>query len=150
MNSSCVGASISDTCLVYCAEGYQAVSNDTSILTCAYNSSDNTAHRENEVPLCLVVTRDVIASLSDFSECFSFTYNETCVVRCSAGHTGVDDKTATEFKGDSDGHLQGSLECRWNCPPSERWPSVFCFATITSSRQTATNFLSGTESLRTT
>ena len=70
--------------MVFCAEGYQAVSNDTSTLTCAYNSSDNTVDWEGEVPLCLVVTCDVIASVRvDFSECFSLTYNETCVVRCS-------------------------------------------------------------------
>ena len=100
VNLSCGGPSIGDTCLVFCVEGYPAVSNDTSILTCAYNSSDNTARRENEVPLCLVVTRDVIASLTDFSECFSFNYNETCVVRCSLGHTGVEDKNTTELQGD--------------------------------------------------
>ena len=47
----------------------------------------------------------------DFSKCFSLTYNETCVVRCSAGCTGVDDKNTPEFTGDSDGHVQGSLEC---------------------------------------
>ena len=74
VNSTCGGASIGDTCMVICAEGYQAVSNDISILTCAYNSSDNTVHWEDEVPLCLVVTWDVIASFRvDFSECFSFT-----------------------------------------------------------------------------
>ena len=58
-----------------------------------------------------MVTWDVIASFRvDFSECFSFTYNETCVVRCSVGYTGVGDKNTTEFKGDSHGHFQGSLE----------------------------------------
>ena len=41
VNSSCGGASIGNTCMVFCVEGYQAVSNDTSIFTCAYNSSDN-------------------------------------------------------------------------------------------------------------
>ena len=35
VNSSCGGASIGDTCMVFCAEGYQAVSNETSTLTCA-------------------------------------------------------------------------------------------------------------------
>ena len=110
LGSDTLIASIGDTCMVVCAEGYQAVSNDTSILT--RNSSDNTVHWEDEVPLCLVVTWDVIASLRvDFSECFSFTNNETCVVRCSAGYTGVGDKNTTEFMGDSDGHFQGSLEC---------------------------------------
>ena len=69
VNSTCGGAPIGDTCLVFVAEGYHAVSNDTSILTCAYNSSD----WEGEVPLCLVVTWDVIAFLRvDFSDCFSF------------------------------------------------------------------------------
>ena len=78
VNSTCGCASIGDTCPVFCAEGFQAVSNDTSILTCAYNSCDNTADWEGEVPLCLVVTCDVTASLRvDFSECFSFTCNET-------------------------------------------------------------------------
>ena len=54
VNSTCGGASIGDTCMVFCAEGYQAVSNDTSILTCADNSSDNTVNWEDEVPLCEV------------------------------------------------------------------------------------------------
>ena len=112
VNSSCGGATVGDTCMVFCAEGYQAVSYDTSILTCAYNSSDNTVDWEGKVPLCLVVTCDVIASSrKDFSECFSLTYNETCVVRCSVGYTGVGDKNIPEFMGDSDGHLKGSLEC---------------------------------------
>ena len=78
MNSSCGGASIGDTCMVFCAEEYQAVSNDTS--TC-----------------------DVMASLRvDFSKCFSLTFNETCVVCCSVGYPGVDDKNTL--------YLQG-LEC---------------------------------------
>ena len=82
VNSSCGGASIGDTCMVFCAEGYQAVPNDTSTWTCACNSSDNTVDWECEVPLCLVVTCDVNASLRvDFSECFSLTCTETCVVR---------------------------------------------------------------------
>ena len=76
----------------------------------AYNGSDNTVHWEDEVPLCLVVTWDVIASLRvDFSEFSSFTHNETCVVRCSVGYPGVGDKNVTEFTGNS-GHFQGSLE----------------------------------------
>ena len=59
-----------------------------------------------------MVIWDVIAPLRvDFSECFSFTYNETCVVRCSVGYTGVGDNNTTEFIGDSDGHFQGSFEC---------------------------------------
>ena len=58
------------------------------------------------------VTCDVVASLRvDSSKCFSLTHNETCVVRCSAGCTRVDDKNTPEFTGDSDGHVQGSLEC---------------------------------------
>ena len=70
VNSTCGGASIGDTCMVFCAEAYQVVSNDTSILTCACHSNDNTVIWEDEVPLCLVVTWDVIASLRvDFSEC---------------------------------------------------------------------------------
>ena len=105
VNSTCRDASIGDTCLVFRAEGYQAVPNDTSILTCSHNSSDNTA-------LCLVVTWDVIASLrADSSEYFRFTYNETCVVRCSVGYPGVGVKNTTEFTGDSDGRFQSSLDC---------------------------------------
>ena len=50
----------------------------------------------------------VIDSLrADFFECFSLPYNETCVVRCST----VGNKDIPEFTDDSDGHLQGSLEC---------------------------------------
>ena len=79
-------------------------------MTCAYNSGDNTLHWEDEVPLCLAVTGDVIASLRvDFSECFSISYNETRVVRCSVGYTRVGDKNASEFTGHSDGHFQGYL-----------------------------------------
>ena len=63
VNSTGGGASVGDTCMVFCAEGYQAVSNDTSILTCACNNSDKTVNWEDEVPLGLVVTWDVIASL---------------------------------------------------------------------------------------
>ena len=33
VNSSCGGASIGDVCVVFCAEGYQAVSGETSTLT---------------------------------------------------------------------------------------------------------------------
>ena len=33
VNSTCGGASIGDVCMVFCAEGYQAVSNGTSTLT---------------------------------------------------------------------------------------------------------------------
>ena len=108
-NSSCRGAPIGDSCMVFCAEEYRAVSNDTSTVTCAYNSSDNTVDWEGDVPLCLVVNCDVIASLRvDFSKCFSLACNETCVVHCSVGYTGVDDKNTLEFKGDSDVHLHGS------------------------------------------
>ena len=84
VNSSCGGVSVGDTCTVFCAEGYQAVSNGTSTLTCAYNS--NTVEWEGEVPLCLAVTSDVIAfSTVDFSERFNLTCNETCVVHRSVG-----------------------------------------------------------------
>ena len=38
----CGGASIGDTCQEFFAVGCQATSHDTSILTCAYNSSDKT------------------------------------------------------------------------------------------------------------
>ena len=93
---SCGGASIGDTCRVFCAEGYQAVSNETSSLTCAYDRCDNHP--------CL--SFDI-----DFSECSSLTHNETCVVRYLVGDTGVGDKSTTELIGDSDGHLQGSLTC---------------------------------------
>ena len=59
-----------------------------------------------------MVTCDVIASLTvDLSERFNLTYNETCVVHRSVGYMGVGDKNTPEFIGDSDGHLQGSLEC---------------------------------------
>ena len=51
VNSSRGGASIGDTCMVFCAEGCQAVSNDTSTLTCAHTSSDNTVEWEGGVPL---------------------------------------------------------------------------------------------------
>ena len=67
----------------------------------------------------------------DFTECFSLTYNETSVVRCSVGYTGVGDKTILE----APWSVQRS---RWNCPPSERWPSASCLVTVTSSRQTVT------------
>ena len=74
-------------------------------MTCACERSD-------EVPLCLVVTCDFIASLRvDFSECLSIIKNETSVVRCSEGHTGVGGKDIPEFPGDNDGPLQGSVEC---------------------------------------
>ena len=63
VNSSCGGASIGDTSMVFCTEGYQAVSNDTSTLTCAHSSSDNAVDWEGEIPFRLVVTCDVIASL---------------------------------------------------------------------------------------
>ena len=142
VSSSCGGAPIGDTCMVFCAEGYQAVSNDTLTLTCTCNSSDNTVDWEGEVPLCLVVTCDVIASLRvDFSECFSLTYYETCVVRCSVGYTGVGDKNIPEFTSDSDGHFQGPLEC---AEESLEVSTVRTLAqrvlpsTITSSRQTVT------------
>ena len=50
VNSTCGSASIGVTRMVFCAEGYQAVPNVTSILTCTYNSSDNTVNWEEEVP----------------------------------------------------------------------------------------------------
>ena len=59
VNSSCGGASIGDMCLVFCAEGYQAVSNETSPLTCACDRCDNS--------LCFSFG-------IDFSACFSLTY----------------------------------------------------------------------------
>ena len=34
VNSSCGVASIGDVCMVFCIEGYQAVSNETSTLKC--------------------------------------------------------------------------------------------------------------------
>ena len=95
-NSSCGGASIGDTCMVFCAEGYQAVSNETSTLTCACDRCDN--------HLCLSFG-------VDFSECFSNTCSETCVVRCSVGDMRAGDNNHTEFMRGSHGHLQGSLEC---------------------------------------
>ena len=122
VNWPCGGASIGGTCMVFCAEVYQAVSNDTSILTCSYDSSDNTVSWEDEVPLCLVVTWDVLASLRvDFTECFSLTFNETCVVRCTVFYTLVGDKNTTECMGDNDGHFQGSLEC---AEESLKWDGV--------------------------
>ena len=96
VNSSCGSASIGDTCMVFCTERHQTVLNETSTLTCACDRCDN--------PLCLSFG-------IDFSECFSLTYNETCVVRCSVGDTGAGDRNVTEFLRGSDGHLQGPLEC---------------------------------------
>ena len=96
VNSSCRGTSVGDTCTVFCAEGYQAVSNETSALTCVCDRCAN--------PPCLSFGIDC-------SECFRLTYNETCIVHCLVGDTGVDDKNTTELKGDSDGHLQDSLGC---------------------------------------
>ena len=101
-----------DTCMVFASEGYQAVLNDTPTSTCAYNSSVNTVDWADEVPLCLVVTGDIIASSRvDFSEYFSLTYNETFVVRSSMGDTGAGDRNVTEFLHSGNGHLQGCLEC---------------------------------------
>ena len=57
------GTLIGDTCTVFCDGGYQAILNDTPTLTCACDSSDNPVSWKGEVPLCLVVTCDVIASL---------------------------------------------------------------------------------------
>ena len=96
LNSSCGGASIGDACTVFCAEGCQAVSNETSTWTCA-------CHR-CATSLCL--SFGIVCS-----ECSSLTYNETCIVRCLVGDTGVGDKNTIEFFGDSDGHLQGIAEC---------------------------------------
>ena len=51
---------------------------------------------EGEVPLCRVVTGDVIASSRvDFSICFSLTYRQTSVVRSSVSDTGAGDKNPT-------------------------------------------------------
>ena len=48
----------------------------------------------------------------DFSESFSLTYNENVCRSPFCGlHTGVGDKNIPEFKGDSNGHFQDSLEC---------------------------------------
>ena len=92
---SCRGASIVDTCMVFCAERYQAVSNNTSILTCSCNSRDNTDW-EGEVSFRLVITGDVFASSRvDFSECSSLTDRETSVVRYSVSDTGAGDKNPT-------------------------------------------------------
>ena len=109
---TCRGSSIVDTCMVFGSEEYQAVSNDTSTLTCSHSSSDNPIYWVCEVPLCRVVTGDVIASSRvDFSECFGFTCLETLVVYYSVGNTEAGDKNHTEFMRGSHGHLQGSLEC---------------------------------------
>ena len=85
-----------DTCMVFASEGYQAVLNDTRTSTCAYNSSVNTVNWADEVPLCLVVTGDIIASSR---------------VRSSMGDTGAGDRNVTEFLHSGNGHLQGCLEC---------------------------------------
>ena len=53
----------------------------------------------------------IASSTVDFSECFGFTYQETSVVRYSAGNTGGGDKNHTEFMRGGHVHLQGSLEC---------------------------------------
>ena len=83
---------IGDTCKVFCDGGSQAILYDLPTLTCACDSSDNPVDWNGEAPICLEVTCDIIASLRvDSSECFSITYNETCVVRCSLGYLGVGD-----------------------------------------------------------
>ena len=115
VNSSCGGASIGDTCVVFFAEGYP--------LTCACDRCDN--------PLCLSFG-------IDFSDCFSLTYNETCVVRFSVEDTGTGHRNVTEFMlGRPPGFLGVCGER--SCPPSECRPSAFCLGTITSSRQTVTS-----------
>ena len=53
----------------------------------------------------------IASSRVDLSECFGFTYQETSVVRYSAGNTGGGDKNHTEFMRGGHVHLQGSLEC---------------------------------------
>ena len=80
---------------MFCAEGYQAVLNETSTLTCACDRCDNN--------FCLSFG-------IDFSECFSLSYNETCVIRYLVGDTGAGDRNVTEFFRGSNGHVQGSLE----------------------------------------
>ena len=82
--------------MVFCAEECQTVSNETSTWKCARDRCAN--------PFCLSFGIDC-------SECLSLTHNETCIVRCLVGDTGVGDKNTIELKGDSDGHLQGSAEC---------------------------------------
>ena len=90
---TCRGSSLVDTGMVFCAEEYQAVSNDTSTLTCSHSSSVNTVDREGEVPFYRVVAGDVIASSRvAFSVCFSLACRETSVVRSSASDTGAGDK----------------------------------------------------------
>ena len=109
---TCRGSSIVDTCMVFCAEEYQAGSNDTSTSTCSHSSSGNTVDWVGEVPLCQVATGDVIASLRvDFSECFGLTYQETSVVRHSVGDAGAGNQNHIEFLRGGHGHLHGSLEC---------------------------------------
>ena len=93
---TCRGSPIVDTGMVFCAEEYPAVSNDTSTVTCSHSSSDKKVDWEGQVPFCRVVTGGVIASLRvAFSVCFSFTYSETSVVRSSASDTGAGDKNPT-------------------------------------------------------
>ena len=87
------GTLIGDIRRGFCVGAYQAILNDIPTWTCACDGSNNPADWKGEHPVCLEDTGDVIASLRvDFSECFSLTYNETSVVRCSVGYTGVGDK----------------------------------------------------------
>ena len=66
LNSSCGGASTDDTCPVFCAEGYQAVSNHTSSLMCAYDRCDDHPRLSFDI---------------DFSQCFSLTCSR-CNTKC--------------------------------------------------------------------
>ena len=120
MNSSCGGAFLSDTYMEFCAEECRAVSNETSTLTRA----------------CDRCAKPLRLSFGiDSSECSSLIYNEMCIVRCLVNDTGVGYKNTIELIGDSDGHLQDSLELRRS---PKRWPSVFCLGTTTSSSPAVT------------
>ena len=93
---TCRGESIVDTCRMFCAERYQALSNDTSTLTGSYNGSNNTINWEGEVPLRLRVTGDGFASSRvDFSECFTLNDRETSVVGRSVNDMKAGDKNTT-------------------------------------------------------
>ena len=92
VNSSCGGASVGDTCKVFCAEGYQAVSNGHLKLDARTTAA--TTQSSGRVKFLFVLWSLVTSSASltvDFSERFNLTYNETCIVHRSVGYTGVGD-----------------------------------------------------------
>ena len=85
--------------MMFFAERYQALSNDTSPLTGSYNSRNNTVDQEGEVPLHLRITGDVFASSRvDFSDCFSLDDRETSVVLYSVSDMEAGNKNPTPMR----------------------------------------------------